>query len=151
MLELESQLRRDHALLDAALSTLLDIARPSQDAVADLRALFMAHVESEAVILRAALTRATPPPPPFVAFLIAQVTAAHLAQERVLDVLANTRPSSPAWRHEAQRLANLMREHNDHEDVCVLPALRDQLPAELLGRLAARYDAIRTRALGLVA
>src|ERR1051325_10493640 len=76
MLELESQLRRDHALLDAALSTLLDIVRPSQGAIADLRALFTAHVESEAVILRAALTRTHPPPPPFVAFLIAQVTAA---------------------------------------------------------------------------
>ena len=151
MLELESQLRRDHALLDAALSTLLDTARPTEDAIIDLRALFMAHVESEAVILRAALTRTQPPPPPFVAFLIAQVTAAHLAQERVLDALFNLRPNTMAWRAEAHRLAGLIREHGDHEEVCVLPALRDQLPAELLGQLAERYDVIRMRALGLVA
>ena len=151
MLELESQLRRDHALLDAALSTLLDIARPTDDAIGDLRALFMAHVESEAVIMRAALTRTQPPPPPFVAFLIAQVTAAHLAQERVLDALFNIRPNTMAWRAEAHRLADMMREHGDHEEGCVLPALRDQLPAELLGQLAERYDVIRTRALGLVA
>lgn len=151
MLELENQLRRDHALLDAALSTLLDIERPTPHGITDLRALFAAHVESEAIVLRAALTRAQPPPPPFVAFLIAQVTAAHLAQERVLDALANTRPNTPSWRAEAHRLANLMRDHVAHEEVCVLPALRDQLPAELLGRLATRYDAIRTRALGLVA
>src|SRR5215470_14953101 len=97
MLELESQLRRDHALLGAALSTLLDTARPTEDAIIDLRALFTAHVESEAVILRVALTRTEPPPPPFVAFLIAQVTAAHVAQERVLDALLDIRPSTMAW------------------------------------------------------
>ena len=143
-------LRRDHALLDAALATLLDVSSTEiviAQAFDELRMLFTAHVESEALVLRAALRSAQPPP--FVAFLTAQVTAAHIAQERALEAMAGMRPGAPVWRAQARRLGELMAEHTDHEAASVLPALRDNLPPDLFDRLATRYATVRKRALEL--
>lgn len=143
-------LRRDHALLDAAVATLLDLSSTEiviARAFDELRTLFTAHVESEAIVLRAALASAQPPP--FVAFLTAQVTAAHIAQERALDAMTTLRKGAKPWRAQAHRLGELMSEHTDHEAASVLPALRDNLPAELFGQLAARYSTVRKRALEL--
>src|SRR5688572_24715406 len=98
MLELASLVRRDHDDLHYALRVMAEpLSDPDQVAAMLDRVLaaFPSHVEAETVAFNALLlTR----PVPAMYFLVSQVIASHLAQETVLNELANLRPATPQFR-----------------------------------------------------
>lgn len=146
--ELGTLLRGDHGELERALKAMLSSTSTDSErssALDGFRLGFAAHADAEATVLRAQLDRAGAPSAVY--FLVAQTVAAHLSQEAALAQLVATRPGTPEWRDAASFLRELIRHHVDHEDACVLPALRDYLDPADYARLAGAYATERLRAL----
>lgn len=141
MLELGSLVRRDHDELHDALRLLGDGRDPTL--LVRVQRGFEAHTEAQTVILGALLEHVRPPPSVY--FLVAQVVAAHLAQETALAHLVAQPAGSPAFHERAQHLRRLCTHHADHEAACVLPALAEHVPRDDYRALAASYARERER------
>lgn len=145
--ELGTLLRGDHFEIDRALRAVLAPTATETDlrtALDGLRLGFTAHAEAEAALLRPRLDRTRTPSALY--FLIAQTFAAHLAQEQALAALCMARPGTPTWHDRATYMRELVRHHTDHEEACVMPALRDYVGAEYAS-MAGDYATERLRAL----
>ena len=141
-------LRGDHGELGRALRAILapsSTEAECRSALDGLRLGFAAHAEGESTVLREALDRSQAPSTLY--FLVAQTFAAHLAQETALAALADARPGTTAWHDRGVYLRELVRHHAEHEEACVLPALRDHLPRGEFAALAGAYATERLRAL----
>ena len=152
MLELGSLVRRDHDDLHYALRVITEPLSDEAEVGVMLERLataFPAHAEAETVVLAQMLGDSQPPPALY--FLVSQVIASHLAQERALAELMAVSPRSPAFRERARYLRHLMVHHADHEAACLLPALPDHLPRDVWRGLATRYTAERERLLAELA
>ena len=146
--EFGTLLRGDHAELDRVLRAVGHHTSTDIDQCAALDAFrlgFAAHAEAEAEIVRALLDRVHAASSLY--FLVAQTVAAHLSQESALAALAETRPGTQAWYDRATYLRELLRHHSEHEEACVIPALREGVSALDYAALAGAYATARLRAL----
>lgn len=134
-----SLIERDHHDLDQGL---VEITRKTPEQARDildgLRFGLAAHAGSEADMLSGLLDEGGRGER--LQFLVAQVLAAHRAQQRELEVLARMETCSPAWHVRAQGLRDMVRQHDCHEQTSLAPAIRACVPAgeyEQLGALFA--------------
>ena len=131
-------IERDHAELDQGL---VEITRKAPEQARDildgLRFGLAAHAGSEADMLSGLLE--TQGRGERLQFLVAQVLAAHRAQQRELEVLARMDACSPAWHARAQGLRDMVRQHDGHEQVSLAPAIRACVPGEEYERLGAVF------------
>ncbi len=72
-------------------------------------------------------------------FFVAQVMAAHRAQQRELEVLARMTPASIAWNVRANGLREMVQQHDSHEQASLMPALRACLSAPEYDSLAGLF------------
>jgi hypothetical protein len=138
-------LRRDHADLQTELTQLLDpVATMGElrSALDGVRLGLTAHAEAEDIVLEQFAHVAD------LEALVAQARGAHLAQERALSTLVNSRPATVQWRDRAHHLRELVRYHADHEEMHLLPAL--QRHAADYRRLAGRFATERLRQLAML-
>lgn len=150
MTELGTLVRDDHDDLAHALRVLADpMASPGQLAATldRLVVTFPAHAEAECSALHAMLELVQPPPAVY--FLVAQVVAAHLAQESALATLLRRQPGTPRFRESAALLGALVQQHADHEVACLQPAIVDHVPRVMQQQLASAYTSERARSLEL--
>jgi Hemerythrin HHE cation binding domain len=140
-------LRRDHSDLQDELTQLLDptatIAqlRSSLDGV---RLGLTAHAEAEDIVLaKFELV-------PELAVLVAQMHAAHLAQEGALSALVTARPGTAIWRECAQHLRELVFHHAHHEETVLLPAIAQHAHPDDLAHLAGDFATERLRQLAML-
>ncbi|MBA3393052.1 MAG: hypothetical protein H0T89_10430 [Deltaproteobacteria bacterium] len=150
MTELGTLVRGDHDDLTHALRVLADPMASAGQLSATLDHLvvtFPAHAEAECLTLHAMLEAVQPPPAVY--FLIAQVVAAHLAQESALIALTRLQPGTPRFRDSAVLLGSLIQQHADHELACLQPALVDHVPRTMHEQLAHSYTSERARSLEL--
>jgi hypothetical protein len=148
MRELGSLVRRDHDDLHYGLRILGEATAadgPVITMLARVRSHFEAHTEAQTVTLGTMLEHAKPPPALY--FMVAQVVAAHLAQETALAALVHQRIGSPAFRERARYLRQLVVHHADHEAACLAPALGEHLPRDIYRGLADGYTLERDRLL----
>jgi hypothetical protein len=131
-------IERDHRDLEQGL---IDITRSPPDQARDildgLRFGMVAHAGSEADILDSLLGEGGRAER--LQFFVAQVLAAHRAQEREFDVLARMTPGTIAWNQRATALRDLVRQHDSHEQTSLMPALRACLRPEQYAVLAGVY------------
>lgn len=142
---------RDHEGLTSALRLIVGPVSEEAQLLALLESVrvgFAAHVEAECVVLHSMLEDVQPAP--LLYFLVAQVVAAHLAQESALASLVAVRPGTAAWRERAKYLQRLIERHADHEAACLHPALPDHIPITACRNLAGSYDRERLRALAML-
>ena len=143
--DLPTLLRRDHSDLQNELTQLLDPTasvtqlRSSLDGV---RLGLTAHAEAEDIVL------ARYESVPALQMAIAQVQAAHLAQEHALSALVCSRPGTISWRNQAAHLRELVRYHALQEEATLLPAL--QLHLTEYPRLAGAFATQRLRQLAML-
>lgn len=148
MREIGSLIRHDHDDLHYGLRILAEAEAADARSIgmlARVRSQFEAHTEAETVTLGTML--AAEKPPPSVYFMIAQVVAAHLAQETALAQLVAQRIGSAAFRERAGFLRQLVLHHAEHEAACLLPALPEHLPRDAYRALATDYTCERDRLL----
>jgi hypothetical protein len=133
-----SLIERDHRDLDQGL---VDITRKAPEQARDildgLRFGLAAHVGSEADMLSSLLER--PGRAEHLQFLVAQVLAAHRAQQRELEVLARMDACSPAWHVRATTLREMVQQHEAHEQASLAPAIRACVPAATYDELAGLF------------
>lgn len=145
--DFSSLLRRDHSDLQDELTKLLDPTatlaqlRSSLDGV---RLGLIAHAEAEDIVLaKFELIPALQVP-------VAHAHAAHLAQEGALSALVTARPGTATWRDRAQHLRQLVRDHAQHEETELLPAIREwALPVDAAS-LAGEFATERLRQLAML-
>ena len=148
VLELANLVARDHDDLNYALRVLSEPWTGTSDLLAmseRVRTRFAAHAEAETAALGAVIERARPSPAVY--FLVSQVVAAHLTQEKVVIELLSYRVGTPKFRERAQYLRQLIVHHAEHEAACLHPALPDHLPQPLYRTLATCYAVERARVL----
>lgn len=149
--EIWGLLRRDHDELERLVLVLADPMSPIFEvhaALENLRIGFAAHADGEAFALRTLVDAVHGPPR--LEFLVSQIVGAHLAQEGALAALAAAKPGTTAWRDHVRRLHELMRHHDEHQNACVIPTLREQAPPEAYRALAGSYATERLRALAMM-
>lgn len=131
-------IERDHRDLDQGL---VDITRKAPEQARDildgLRFGLAAHVGSEADMLSSLLEEAGRADR--LQFLVAQVLAAHRAQQRELEVLARMDACSPAWHARATTLREMVKQHDAHEQASLAPAIRACVPADTYDGLAGLF------------
>src|SRR3569623_2644002 len=124
-----SLIERDHRDLDQGL---VEITRKTPEQARDildgLRVGLAAHAGAEADMLSGFLEESGRAER--LQFLVAQVLAAHRAQQRELEVLARMETCSLAWHARAQALRELVRQHDGHEQTSLAPAIRACVPAD---------------------
>lgn len=140
-------LRRDHADLQDELTQLLDPSASFADmrtALDGVRLGLIAHAEAEDIVLGAFELV------PALEILIAQARAAHVLQERALAALVTATPQTTTWRDRAFQLRSLVEYHAAQEEACLLPALREHVPADGYRMLAGRFATQRLRQLAML-
>jgi hypothetical protein len=139
-------LHRDHDDLERGLDELLEAQsverlRTTLDGV---RLGLVAHAEAEDIVLYQALTRANVDRA--LATLVDDAHVQHVAQEAMLGSLVCSIPGSAEWRDAALYLRDLVREHADHEETRILPAIRELMP-KVYDALAGEFATERLRQL----
>ena len=131
-------IERDHRDLEQGLSD-ITCAAPEQvrDILDGLRFGLAAHAGSEADMLDSLLGEAGRAER--LQFFVAQVMAAHRAQQRELEVLARMEPGSIAWHQRATALRDMVRQHDSHEHASLMPALRACLGPDQYDQLAGLF------------
>ena len=142
-------LHRDHHDLELGLDDLL-----AADSVAEIRSSLdgvrlglTAHAEAEDIVLHHALVRSASDR--MIEALVEDAHAAHVAQERTLASLVGATPCSAAWRDSARYLRDLVRDHAEHEERRILPALREVMP-KVYEALAGEFATERLRKLAML-
>lgn len=142
-------LHRDHHDLELGLDDLL-----AAESVVDIRATLdgvrlglTAHAEAEDIVLYQALARSAADR--MFQTLLEDAHAAHAAQERALASLVTARPRSVPWRESARYLRDLVRDHAEHEEHRILPALRELMP-KVYAALAGEFATERLRQLSML-
>ncbi len=144
-------LQRDHQDLERGLIELAEPGLPVRmvrDTLDGVRLGLTAHAEAEDIVLHAALPLCSPTPE--LTTLIAEVRAAHLAQEAALAALVCAPPGSITWCDRAQRLYRLVRRHAESEEREVLPLLRAWAPEGVYEALAGEFATERLRQVGML-
>lgn len=131
-------IERDHRELEEGL-TQITLSTPEQarDILDGLRFGLAAHAGSEADMLDSVLRG--PGRTERLQFFVAQVMAAHRAQQRELEVLARMTPASIAWNQRAAALREMVEQHDSHEQASLMPALRACLGVDEYDRLAGLF------------
>jgi hypothetical protein len=131
-------IERDHRDLDHGL---IEITRKAPEQARDildgLRFGLAAHAGSEADMLDTLLEEAGRAER--LQFLVAQVMAAHRAQQRELEVLARMDACSPAWHARIGTLREMVQQHDAHEQASLAPAVQACVRAETYERLAGLF------------
>jgi hypothetical protein len=140
-------LQRDHVDLQKELTLLLDPSATTAElrgSIDGVRLGLTAHAEAEDIVL--GRVEAIPQ----LKALVAQVRAAHLAQEGALSALVSTRPGSGRWRERARHLRELVQQHAVEEEQYLLPGLRLYAPREIYSSLAGAFATERLRQLAML-
>lgn len=131
-------IERDHRDLEDGLTQITQSApEQARDILDGLRFGLAAHAGSEADMLDGLLR--APGRTERLQFFVAQVMAAHRAQQRELEVLARMAPASIAWNRRAEALRAMVAQHDSHEQASLMPALKACLDAEEYDRLAGLF------------
>jgi hypothetical protein len=143
--DLPTLLRRDHSEFHRELTLLLDPAASIadlQDGLDGLRLGLIAHAEAEDIVLTPVEAE------PRLREVIGEVRTSHLAQEKALATLVDTRPGTEAWRVHAHYLREIVGYHARHEQARLMPVLREHAPS--FARLAGLFATERLRQLGML-
>ena len=131
-------IERDHRELEQGL---IEITRSepehARDILDGLRFGLAAHAGSEADMLESLLREAGRTER--LQFFVAQVMAAHQAQQRELEVLARMPPASIAWNQRASALRDMLRQHDGHEQASLVPAIKACLTPDAYDGLAGLF------------
>ncbi len=131
-------IERDHRDLEQGL---IEITRSAPEQARDildgLRFGLAAHAGSEADMLDSLLGEVGRAER--LQFFVAQVMAAHRAQQRELEVLARMTPASIAWNQRVNALLEMVRQHDSHEHASLLPALKAAIGREQYAELAGLF------------
>ena len=131
-------IERDHRDLEEGLTQITQSApEQARDILDGLRFGLAAHAGSEADMLDSLLRG--PGRTERLQFFVAQVMAAHRAQQRELEVLARMAPASIAWNQRAEALRDMVRQHDSHEHASLMPAFKACLSGDEYDRLAGLF------------
>ena len=139
-------LHRDHDDLERGLEELLATSSVEQlrCTLDGVRLGLVAHAEAEDIVLYQALARADASRT--LAALVEDAHVQHVAQEAALGSLVCAPPRTAEWRDAARYLRDLVREHADHEEHRILPAIRELMP-RVYEALAGEFATERLRQL----
>ena len=142
-------LQRDHHDLETGLDELLEAMTVEQirSALDGVRLGLTAHAEAEDIVLHIALVQAGSPE--VLDDLIGQARDAHLVQEGALSYLVCATPGSQVWRDRARKLRDLVHGHAHHEEMTVVPAIREMAP-DVYETLAGSFATERLRQLAML-